>query len=179
MYRDTVTYKGKIVFDPDNRTKKHDAQGSWKKVAMVFLYGDICGYYGWFINKRYNLPLAEPLRKAHVSFINDRGSDTNGKWEEVKKKWDGKKIDITLSTDVKTDSTHWWMIVPEDERDQLHDIRAELGLDRPYFGLHMSVGYARNSHDEVEHGTNAEKAIRMNEDHSKYIHDLIKKGRIT
>jgi len=178
MYRDTVTYKGKIVFDPDNRTKKHGLQGGWKKVAMVFLYGDICEYYGWLINKRYNLPLAEPLRGAHVSFINDRGSDTNGKWEEVKKKWNGKRIDVTLSTDVKTDATHWWMIVPEDERQQLHDIRAELGLGRPYFGLHMSIGYARDSHDKVDLGNNAEKAIRMNEEHSRYIHELLKKGII-
>jgi len=180
MKENTITVRGQIVFDPKNLTKKHQAQGSWKKVAMVFFHkSDLCGYYAWFIKKRYNLPLAEPARLPHISFINDRESDTNGKWEEMKKKWHGKTIDVTLNTDVRTDGTHWWLIIPEDEREQLHDIRAELGLSRPYFGLHMSIGYARNSHDDVDHGTNSEKAIRMNEEHSKYIYELLKKGMIT
>ena len=180
MKENTITVRGQIRFDPKNLTKKHQAQGSWKKVAMVFFHkSDLCGYYAWFIKKRYNLPLAEPARLPHVSFVNDRESDTNGKWGEVKKKWHGKTIEVTLSTDVLTDATHWWMMIPHAERGELQNIRNELGLGKPFYGLHMSIGYARNSHDDVDHENNAEKAIRMNEAHSKYIHELIKKGRIT
>jgi len=175
----TITVTGVIEFDPENRTKKHEAQGSWKRVAMVkFPKSDLCGYYAWFINKRYNLPLAEPLRFSHISFINDRESDTNGKWEEVKKTWNGKKVNVTLSVDAKTDATHWWLIVPEEERKQFDTIRTELGLSDPYFDYHMSIGYARDSHDNIDHGNNAVKAIRQNEAHARYIHELIKKGRI-
>ena len=176
MKENTITVKGRIVFNPDNKTKKHASQGNWKKVAMIFLYGDLCKYYAWFINKRYNLPLAAPLRNAHISFINDRGSDTNGKWEEVKKKWNGKKIEVTLSVDPRTDATHWWMIVPEEDRAELQEIRSELGLSDPYFDYHMSIGYARNSYDKVELGNNAAKAIRMNEEHAVYVHELVKRN---
>jgi hypothetical protein len=160
---------GKIVFDPKDKTKKHKSQASWKKVAMVVFEPDlrskldgITGYYAWFIKKRYNLILNPPLRGAHVTFINDREADMNGKWEKVKSKWNGKEIKLTISLEPRTDDKHWWVIVPHECREQLHDIRAELGLGRPYFGLHMTIGLAN------------EKNI----DHSKYIHGLIKKGYI-
>lgn len=84
------------------------------------------------------------------------------KWEEVKKKWDGKEIEIVLDLDPRTNSEHWWLNIPHEERGELQSIRDELGLDRPYFGMHMSLGYAN------------EKNIH----HSRYIHDLIKKGFI-
>ena len=164
----TITVKGKIKFDPSDKTNKHKNQATWKRVAMVLIEGELAEYYAWFIKKRYNLPLNRPLRGAHVTFINDRASDMNGKWDEVKKKWDGKEIEIVLSVDPRTDSVkdnssgHWWLNVPEEHREQLHGIRAELGLGRPYWGLHMALGYAN------------EKNIA----HSKYIHGLIINGFI-
>ena len=168
-----ITLSGTIGFEPEDRTKKHSNQSSWKKIAMVFFDGDVAEYYAWFIKKRYNLTLNKPLRGAHISFINDSMKDLsqNGvlseeeietKWEEVKKKWDGKKIDIVLDLDPRTNSEHWWLNIPHEEREQLQSIRDELGLGRPYFGMHMSIGYAN------------EKNIH----HSSYIHDLIKKGFI-
>ena len=168
-----ITLTGKINFEPEDKTKKHLNQASWKKIAMVLIDGEICEYYAWFIKKRYNLPLNKPLRGAHVSFINDSMRDLtqNGKiseaealnnWEVVKKKWNGKKIDIVIDLDPKTDNRTWWLNIPHDEREGLQAIRNELGLGRPYFGMHMSVGYAN------------EKNI----DHSVYIHELIKKGFI-
>ena len=140
---------------------------------MVFFEGDVAEYYAWFIKKRYNLTLNKPLRGAHISFINDSMNDLsqNGllsadeveiKWEEVKKKWDGKKIEIVLDLDPRTNSEHWWLNIPHEERGQLQSIRDELGLDRPFFGMHMSLGYANDK----------------NIHHSRYIHDLIKKGFI-
>lgn len=165
-----ITLTGTINFEPEDKTKKHLNQASWKKIAMVLMDGDVTEYYAWFIQKRYNLMLNKPLRGAHVSFINDSMRDLtqNGKiteaealntWEEVKKKWNGKKIDIVLDLEPKTDDRTWWLNIPHDEREGLQAIRSELGLDRPYFGMHMSVGYARPG---------------IMEEHSKYIHDLIK-----
>ena len=168
-----ITLTGKINFEPEDKTKKHLNQASWKKIAMVLIDGDICEYYAWFIQKRYNLILNKPLRGAHVSFINDSMRDLtqNGKiseadaiakWEEVKKKWNGKKIDIVLDLDPKTDDRTWWLNIPHDERDGLQEIRSELGLGKPFFGMHMSIGYANEKNIE----------------HSVYIHESIKKGFI-
>jgi hypothetical protein len=167
----TITIQGKIVFDPEDKTKKHILQSSWKKMAMVLLDGDWCNYYAWFIEKRYNLKLNKPLRNAHVSFINDSYKDMIGdseqekeeKWRKVKEKWDGKIIDITLDLGFKTDGEHWWLRVSPEHRQIFDEIRTEIGLGRPYWGLHMTIGYANNKNIE----------------HSKYIHELIKKGFIS
>ena len=171
---DRVTFTGKIGFEPENKTKKHSAQASWKKMAMVFIDGDITDYYAWFINRRYNLVLNKPIRGAHISFINDSIKDMSldGKrtieevdilWENIKKKWDGKEIEVVIDLNPRTDDRTWWFNIPHDERGFLQGIREELGLGKPYWGMHMTIGYAN------------EKNI----DHSIYIHDLIKKGLIT
>jgi hypothetical protein len=175
--KDTITLKGRILFDPKDYTTKHKKQSSWKKMAMIMFDGDWCEYYAWFIWKRYHLKLASPLRGAHISFINDRESDTNGKWEEVKKRWHGKEIEVVLFVDPRTDAQHWWLNIPEEERGQIHAIRAELGLGRPFYGLHMTIGYPRDS-DDSDPEINGVKALRQNVAHSEYIHGLIKKGLI-
>ena len=69
---------------------------------------------------------------------------------------------LVLNLDPITDGRAWWFNVPHNERELLQSIRTELGLDKPFFGMHMSIGYAN------------EKNI----DHSTYIHDLIKKDFI-
>lgn len=164
---------GKIVFEPENKTKKHNAQASWKHIAMVFFNGDVTEYYAWFIQKRFNLILNKPLRGAHISFINDsfRDMSLNGKrnmeevkqiWNSVKNKWNGKQIPVMLNLEPRTDDKHWWLNVDHEYRDKIHGIRAELGLPKPFFGLHMSIGYAN------------EKWLP----HSTYIHKCIKSGLI-
>ena len=170
---DKVVLMGKIVFEPVNYTKKHSMQASWKRIAMVFIDGDVTEYYSWFLKKRYNLVLNKPIRGAHISFINDslRDMSNNGQkslqevdkiWNEAKAKWDGKHIPIMLSLDPRTSDKHWWLNIPHDYRDKLHQIRAEVGLGRPTFGLHMTIGLANEKNIE----------------HSKYIHSLIKSGLI-
>lgn len=165
-----ITYKGIIHFDPINVTKKHLNQSDWKRMALVLFEGEICELYTWFIEKRYNLKLNKPLRGSHISFINDSINDIKNAlkcneyeaelvWEQVKNKWDNKEIEISLNVDVRSNSQHWWLIVPEEERKVLHDIRAELGLGRPFWGLHMSIGNVN------------EKNIQ----HSEYILNLITK----
>jgi len=169
----TITLNGNISFEPENITKKHNLQSSWKHIAMVFFDGDLAEYYAWFIKKRYNLVLNKPLRGGHISFINDSFNDMslNGKrsieevkqvWENVKGKWDGIELPIMLNLEPCSDEKHWWLNVSHEHRDELHGIRAELGLGKPFWGLHMSLGYANEKNIE----------------HSKYINKLIKMGLI-
>lgn len=171
---ETIELIGKIHFEPENKTKKHEKQSSWKKIAMVLFQGEICEYYAWFIAKRYNLVLNKPLRGAHVSLINDSIQDLsqNGAktieqveelWKSVKDKWDNKEIKVTLSLNPRIDDTHIWFNIPEEHREPLQSIRNELGLGRPFFGLHMTIGYAN------------EKNIS----HLRYLNTLIKKGFIS
>jgi hypothetical protein len=168
---DSIELKGKIVFSPDNKTRKHNKQSSWKKIAMIMFEGDVSEFYAWFIKKRFNLPLNKPLRGAHISFINDdiNKMTQNGKftqaeaeanWNATKKKWDGKWVPIGVSISPRTNGEHWWLNVPPEHQGLLMEIREELGLGMPFFGFHLSLGYANE----------------RNIDHSNYIHNLIKNG---
>jgi len=166
----TIKIKGKIKFDPQDKTNKHKAQSAWKIVAMVEFKGDLSEYYAWFIKKRYSLVLNAPLRGSHITFINDKFTDIDGendrirkfKWNQLKNKWDGKEIEITLSVDVRSNKKHWWVNIPEEDRGCLHDIRSEIDLGRPHWGLHMSIGYANE----------------RNIEHSEYIVRMLEKGLI-
>lgn len=155
-----LVIKGKIIFDPDNVTRKHNRQADWKRVAMVKFDGEMAEYYAWFIERRYNLTLNRPLRGAHVTFVNDSIKEIRGgdrKWEEVKKKWDGKEINVILNPDVRTNGSYWWL---KTESESFDIIRYELGLGAPYFNYHMTVGLPNEK----------------NLSHSEYIHALLTKG---
>lgn len=161
------------MFDPESMTSKHERQSEWKKVSLLMISGDIHKLYSWFMKKRYNLKLQYPIRGAHITFVNDRESETNGEWENVKNKWNGKEIDIILDVRPRGDGLNWWLNIPNEHRDEIHSIRAELGLGRPHFGLHMTIGTAVNSYPRVEEGINAQRALGMNEEHSQYILKLM------
>ena len=189
-----IKLTGKILFDPEDVTSKHANQSSWKKVAMVLFEGDVCEYYAWFIKKRFNLTLHKPVRGSHITFINDSMRDLtkNGKledshvlesWEKVKERWDGKQIEVYLNLIPGTDSLenedcHWWLIVPQDKRQELQSIRDELGLGKPFFGLHMTIGRAVDSTSVSNFEPGVMKAKEMSVEHSIYIHSLIKNGFI-
>jgi hypothetical protein len=176
--KNTFKIKGRIVFDPPNITSKHERQNDWKKVAMLEFDCDIRAYYRWFLKKRYHLFLSETIRKAHVTFINDHKREIKmHKWKDVRKRWEGKEVEIELDVDIRSDGTNWWLVVTEESREELHDIRRELGMGRPYFGLHLTVGIAKDSRDEFDDNSmNVIRPVRRTEDHSKYILRLIKKG---
>ena len=154
-----INIKGKIIFDPADKTNKHNNQSHWKKIAMVVFESDICEYYSWLLKKRYKIQLNKPLRGPHISFINDSINDIkNGlfineeevkeRWNYVKKIWNNKEIDVLLDVDMRTDSTHWWLKYSEKNNNILQAIRLQLGLNKPYYGLHMSVGYANDKNIE-------------------------------
>lgn len=168
--KELITYKGIIHFDPTDKTKKHLKQSSWKRMAMVLFNGDICEYYAWFIEKRYGLKLNKPLRGGHISFINDSindikiGNNCDDKqaeiiWNTVRDKWNGKEVKVTVTVDARSDSNFWWLNIPEKERKLLQSIRTELGLGRPFYGMHMTIGYVNEKNIE----------------HSKYVLNLINK----
>ena len=170
METTSITYWGEILFDPQNRTNKHEEQKSWKRTAMVMLDGgqELTNYYAWFIKRQYGFPLNQTLRGAHISFLNDHIRDIAGDsreesdalWKEVKKKYNKKRISVNVSLDVRTDGAYWWLPVVEEDRVELQEIRSELGLGRPYFGMHMNVG-SPNEHNRVS---------------SDYFHKLLSKG---
>jgi hypothetical protein len=180
---DTITLIGKIIFDPEDKTSKHVNQSSWKRVAMVEIGGDICAYYNHYIHKRYGFSLHRPLRGAHVSFVNDRASEMKDKWGEVKKKWNGREVEITINLTPVTSLVsvnkdfNFWFEIPEENRSELHGIRSELGLGRPFFGLHLTIGRVVDyTEDKFEPGVL--KAKSMNTDQAIYIINLIKNGLI-
>jgi hypothetical protein len=180
---DSITLIGKIVFDPEDKTTKHVNQSSWKRIAMVEIGGDICAYYNHYIHKRYGFSLHRPLRGAHVTFINDRASEMDDKWDEVKKKWNGREVEITINLTPVTAVVSFnkdfnlWFEIPEENRGELHSIRSELGLGRPFFGLHLTIGRVVDyTEDKFEPGVM--KAKSMNTDQAIYILNLIKNGLI-
>jgi hypothetical protein len=153
---------GKISFDPVHYTKKHNAQGSWKKTAMITVNDDMAAYYSWYVQRRYGLKLNPPLRGTHVTFINDRITSPYllDKYEMCKDKYEGKIIEFTYDTDVRTNAEHWWLKV--NSNDMLY-IRDEIGIGKPFFGLHLTIGIVPK--DDI-----------VRKKHSEYIHGLIREG---
>lgn len=193
-----IKISGKILFDPKEITSKQARQGEWKKTAMVMLEPDlgrgekgITEYYAWFIKKHFNLPLQKPIRNSHVTIISDRASDMkNNNWEEVKKKWNGKRVDIVLHVDPflgvknrKGNYCDWWLVVPYEHREEINLIRRELGLEGSYFGLHMTIGTAHNFYPRFEEDYDHPKQYGIKcmgqyEEHSKYILELAQKDKL-
>ncbi len=152
----SLKIKGKIIFDPENRTKKHNRQSDWKRIAMVHFEGDMCDYYAWFIEKRYNLKLNKPLRGSHITFINYSTKDltknltipietVNDNWSKLRDKWDGKEIEVTLNLNVFSNGEHWWLTATSKN---FGKIRSEIGLGEPFFNYHMTIGYANERNIE-------------------------------
>lgn len=182
LKRNEIKLCGRINFDPPDKTNKHMEQSSWKRVAVIVFDCEVCEYYSWFINKRFNIKLLKPIRGAHITFINDKEKDTNGNWEDVKDRWNSKTIEVILNVEPKTDSaefkkskqTHnWWLNIPEEHRDEIQSIRNELNLGTPYFTPHMTIGRAENF--KIKSNIGAARAKNMNVEQSIYIHNLIKK----
>lgn len=139
----TLTTKGVFEFNVEDRTRKHAAQSVWKTSAIIKLDPDVQEYYQWFLRKRYSLELQKSLRSSHVTFINDRTSEIDMvAYEKIKSHFQGTEIEIVLGLDPRSSGKHWWLNVPEENRTDIHAIRNLVGLGRPNFGLHMTIGIA-------------------------------------
>jgi len=129
---------GYLEFEPENVTRKHEDQSSWKKVAMIRTDDDLQPYYYWFLKTRFNLTLNPPLRGTHVTIINDRIAEED--FNNIRSLFDKKKIDFYIDIEPRSNGKHWWLRVycPDSE-----SIRALGGLTpAPYFNLHLTLGHA-------------------------------------
>jgi len=139
--------KGKIVFDPIDKTKKHVRQSSWKKNVMVEFKDDTWAYYSWFLKNRFNLVLNKPLRGTHFTLVNDIVDGDI--YAQAKKMFDGTEITIQYDpTNIRSnDKGHWWLKAYSDDA---KNIRRVMGLDEyPFFGFHITMGLA--THLQLEH----------------------------
>ena len=133
-----IKVKGILEFSPEDVTRKHKNQSSWKRVAMIRTDCDMDRYYAWFLRKRFNLELNQNLRGTHVSFISDKLEKSI--FDEASRIFNGKEIDFYIETEPRSNGSHWWLRVhcPDAE-----SIREALGLTRdPYYGLHLTIGHA-------------------------------------
>jgi hypothetical protein len=148
--------KGKIVFDPIDKTKKHSKQSSWKKVVMIEFKDDTWSYYSWFLKKRFGLVLNKPLRGTHFTIINDIVDDVI--YKQAKKMFDGTEITIQYDpTNIRSnDKGHWWIKAYSDDA---INIRSVMGLGDPYFGFHITMGLATNT--QLEHSKYIKQYLRL------------------
>lgn len=139
---------GKLVFDPVNVSKKHVRQSSWKRVAMVTMRGDFCKYYAWFIQKRFGVELNLPIRRMHLTFVNDKNIDQK-LYYKVKDKWNGKLVEVEYNPQqLVFNGEHWWVRC---RCDVLNDIRKEMGLGRYIYGYHLTVGRMKENFVDIEY----------------------------
>lgn len=133
--------KSKMIWEPENITKKHLNQYEWKRTVYLETGEDVHLYYRWFIEKRFGLKLNKPLRPAHITIINDRVDDWN-LYQKSKSKFNGAEINISWSNQIRTNGKHWWL------RAKSNDallVRQESGFSKiPYHGMHLSIGYVND-----------------------------------
>jgi hypothetical protein len=168
--------RGILEFSPQDKTKKHERQASWKRVAMIKTDCEIDRYYAWFLKKRFNLELNKNLRGTHVTFVNDRMDFEV--FEQASKIFNGKEIDFYVETEPRSNGEHWWLRVYCQDAEI---IRESMGLSRePFYGMHLTLGHAVVKYPEaVEVSENS--AIKVKKDyleHSEYILECCKRHEL-
>jgi hypothetical protein len=168
--------RGILDFSPEDKTKKHVSQASWKKVAMIRTNCELDRYYSWFLKKRFNLELVRNLRGTHVTFINDRmDAKTFNQFAEL---FAGKEIDFYIETEPRSNGEHWWLRVHCPEAESIREI---MGLSRePFFGMHLTLGRAEERYPEgVEENNNSILKIKKDYiEHSEYILECCKRHEL-
>ncbi len=169
--------RGILDFSPEDKTKKHVSQASWKRVAMIRTNCELDRYYAWFLKKRFNLELNTNLRGTHVTFINDR-MDAKV-FEQFAQIFDGKEIDFYVEIEPCSSGEHWWLRVHSPEAESIREV---MGLSRePFFGMHLTLGRADQRYPEgVEENNNSIMKIKKDYiEHSKYILECCKLHNLT
>lgn len=169
--------RGILDFSPEDKTKKHVSQASWKRVAMIRTNCELDRYYAWFLKKRFNLELNTNLRGTHVTFINDRMDAQI--FEQFAQIFDGKEIDFYVEIEPCSSGEHWWLRVHSPEAESIREV---MGLSRePFFGMHLTLGRADQRYPEgVEENNNSIMKIKKDYiEHSKYILECCKLHNLT
>lgn len=142
-----IKLRGTLEFSPEDKTRKHKSQSSWKRVALIKTDCDLDRYYAWFLKKRFNLELNPNLRGSHITFISDKLDKTI--FDQASKIFNGREIDFYIELEPKTSVGHWWLraFSPDAE-----NIREAMGLDRnPYYGLHLTLGNVKPTEVALAH----------------------------
>lgn len=147
---------GVLEFQPQNITKKHNNQSSWKRIAMIRCYDDTAAYYSWFLDKRFNLKLNRPLRGSHITFINDKDIEVPN-FNEISKIYNKKTIKFYIDPRPFSNGLHWWLRIYSPESEHIRILCG--GSAKPFFGMHLTLGYANEKNIE----------------HSQYIFNLCKR----
>ena len=165
-----IEFEGKIIISPPNKTKKHEKQKNWKRVGMIIFPGsDICEFYSHLLYKKYDIKLNKPLRDSHLTFVNDDflrdsilpNDEKEIAWSNFEKKYNNQKIKVILDISrYYTNGTHYWLIIPHEHRNNINEMRREIGLSKYFFGLHLTLGTI-NENNKIQ---------------SDYIIELSKKG---
>lgn len=138
-----ISTKGILEFDPQDRTKKHKFQSSWKRVALIKTNCELDLYYAWFVKKRFNLDLNRSLRGSHVTIISDRMDKSE--FDKVSKLFNGKEIEFFINLSPMSSGKHWWMNVKCPDAESIRELA---GLSRkPYFDFHLTIGYANEKNE--------------------------------
>jgi hypothetical protein len=151
--------EAKLIFNPDHLTAKQIKQSSWKSVIIAEFEGDdLLAFYRWLIKKRYNLDLLRPIRKSHLTILNDKGVDQH-LFNLARKRFEGKILTFTYTNNILTNGDNWWLKVCSEDAEM---IRTFCGVrPKPYFDFHLTFGRAG-------------EGLRL--EHSKYISTLILNG---
>lgn len=134
-----IKVNGYIEFEPENKTRKHNSQASWKRVAMIHTHDDLAAYYAWFIKTRFNLELNKPLRGSHVTIINDRDIEVP-LFDKCKEIFHNKKITFYIDPLPRTNAKHWWLRVYAPDAEAIRIACG--GSPIPNFDFHLTLGYA-------------------------------------
>lgn len=148
--------KTKIIFDPPNKTNKHNKQADWKNVVICQIDDDMDIYYSWFLFKRFGLVLNRSIRKAHITIINDKKSEMDiNLYEKAKDTFNGKELTFKFDpSEIRSNGKHWWIKVYSDEADIIRNV---VGLGKSYYPYHLTLGHANERN--IENSKNILKAI--------------------
>jgi len=131
----------KMVWEPDNVTKKHQKQAEWKRTVYLEYGEDVHQYYKWLIERRFGLKINKPLRPAHITIINDRVEDWT-LYQQAKNRFNGIEIRASWSNEIRTNGKHWWLKV---ESEDALNIRIASGFSKvPFHSFHLSIGYVND-----------------------------------
>lgn len=133
-------YNGVIEFSPPHFSKKHQAQESWKKVAILKTNDDLDCYYAWFLKKRFNLVLNPSGRGSHITFVCEPVNDEI--FEKFKLLYNNIDANFSIDLEPRSNGSHWWLKAYSKD---LEFIRESMGLPTSRkVGLHLTLGFAND-----------------------------------
>ncbi len=124
---------GNIVFYPKKYSNK-----AW---SILNCEVGIIEYYGYWMEKMFDIKLQKPKHGAHITVIREEQIE-DSIYDSLWEKDQNKEIQFDYSNKIQTNGEHFWLPIKCDE---LLDIRGSMGLvKKGRFSLHMTVGRLRN-----------------------------------